>query len=106
MYWRTAKEEKVILKIHFLKSFLILNFFFNLSVTRVRSQGHVNLKFNIVTKDVRKLGYLTNQSEASSGTQMNEINTDKLLNLTQNLGYTMENTLTNTLQNTNQTPRF
>ena len=66
----------------------------------------MNLKFNIVTKDVRKLGYLTNQSEASSGSQMNEINTDKLLNLTQNLGYTMENTLTNTLQNTNQTPRF
>lgn len=33
---------------------------------------------------------------------MNEINSDKLLNLTQTLGYTMENTL----QNTNQTPRF
>ena len=72
-------------------------------MTRVRSKGFINLKFNIVTKDLRTLGYLTSPSEALNGNnQMNEINSEKLLNLTQNLGYTMENTI----QNTNQTPRF
>ncbi len=57
-------------------------------VTRVKSQGYINLNFNIVTKDMRKLGYLTNASEVSStannlASQMNELNSATLANLTQ-----------------------
>ena len=57
-------------------------------VTRVRSQGYINLNFNIVTKDMRKLGYLTNSNEASNANfanQMNELNAATLANLNQTL---------------------
>lgn len=33
------------------------------AVTRVRSQGFVTLQFNIVTKDMKKLGYDTTSIE-------------------------------------------
>lgn len=36
-----------------------------LPVTRVRSQGFVTLQFNIVTKDMKKLGYDTTSTEHS-----------------------------------------
>ena len=56
-------------------------------MTRVRSQGFLNLKFNIVTKDLTKLGYVTNQNEYSNmnhaSSQMSEINAQ---NLAQALG--------------------
>jgi len=35
------------------------------AVTRVRSQGCVTLQFNIVTKDMKKLGYDTTSIEHS-----------------------------------------
>ena len=62
-------------------------------VTRVRSQGFINLKFNIVTKDIRKLGYLTNpneQANSNTSSQINEMNSEKLLNMTQTLGQTSD----------------
>ena len=40
-------------------------------VTRVRSQGHVTVVFNIVTKDMAKLGYDTSNSPAASSPQKN-----------------------------------
>ena len=58
-------------------------------MTRVRSQGFIKLKFNIVTKDMRKLGYLTNANENAASNmsgQVNELNAEKILNLTANLG--------------------
>ena len=57
-------------------------------VTRVRSQGYINLNFNIVTKDMRKLGYLTNQNELTNSNltnQINELNSATLANLTQSM---------------------
>ena len=36
-------------------------------VTRVRSQGHMNLTFNIVTKDMKKVGYKAKNQEAADG---------------------------------------
>lgn len=45
----------------------ITNAFCLFAVTRVRSQGFVTLQFNIVTKDMKKLGYETT-SEHSGAT--------------------------------------
>ncbi|CAF0728564.1 unnamed protein product [Brachionus calyciflorus] len=72
-------------------------------VTRVRSQGFLNLNFNIVTKDMRKLGYVTTTGESSSANisnQMTEINNTTLANLTQTLGFNPEQSYVG------QTPRF
>ena len=48
-----------------------------ISVTRVKSQGFMNLKFNIVTKDMRKLGYMVSSSDTATSAaiqnQMNEL---------------------------------
>ena len=38
-------------------------------VTRVKSQGHVTVVFNIVTKDMAKLGYETSTSPGTSSPQ-------------------------------------
>ena len=48
-------------------------------VTRVRSQGHVTMVFNIVTKDMAKLGYdITNSpGVASPQKETNTKNNDK-----------------------------
>lgn len=71
-------------------------------VTRVRSQGFINLNFNIVTKDLKKLGYLASKNELSNASnQMAELNSNTLANITQNLGYNPNETYLNT-----QTPRF
>lgn len=62
-------------------------------MTRVRSQGFINLKFNVVTKDIRKLGYLTNpneQANSNTSSQINELNTEKILSMTQTLGQTSD----------------
>ena len=74
-------------------------------VTRVRSQGFINLKFNIVTKDLRKLGYLTSQNECATSnmsTQINDLNAEKMATLTQALGQSLEGGLTAR----GTTPRF
>jgi B9 domain-containing protein 1 len=39
---------------------------FYLSVTRVRSQGFVTVSFNVVMKDMKKLGYDVLPSDVSS----------------------------------------
>ncbi len=73
-------------------------------VTRVRSQGFINLVFNIVTKDMKRLGYLTTRNEFSNAnvsSQINELNSNTLATITQNLGYNPDQTY-----NTGQTPRF
>ena len=62
-------------------------------VTRVRSQGFVNIKFNVVTKDIRKLGYLTNVSDqvnSNTSSQINDFNAEKLMSMTQTLGNTID----------------
>ena len=63
-------------------------------VTRVRSQGFINIKFNVVTKDIRKLGYLTNvndQANSNTSSQINDLNAEKLMNMTQTLtGQTLD----------------
>ncbi|RNA24830.1 B9 domain-containing 1 [Brachionus plicatilis] len=71
-------------------------------VTRVRSQGFLNLSFNIVTKDMKKVGYLThkNDSNTNIGNQMIEMNNTTLGNLTQTLGFNPEQSMIS------QTPRF
>ncbi|XP_019615024.1 PREDICTED: B9 domain-containing protein 1-like [Branchiostoma belcheri] len=38
-------------------------------VTRVRSQGKVRVSFNVVTKDMKKLGYDTTPTDAGASTQ-------------------------------------
>ncbi|XP_066291098.1 B9 domain-containing protein 1-like [Branchiostoma lanceolatum] len=38
-------------------------------VTRVRSQGKVRVSFNVVTKDMKKLGYDTTPTDAAASTQ-------------------------------------
>ncbi len=57
-------------------------------MTRVKSQGHVNLVFNIVTKDLRKLGYTTlaNESHILHAHPSTDANNVALANLTQSLG--------------------
>ena len=45
---------------------------FHISVTRVRSQGYVTVTFNVVTKDMKKMGYDSTPSDATNvvpGTQ-------------------------------------
>lgn len=37
-----------------------------LSVTRVRSQGHVTVTFNVITKDLKKLGYDCTPSDVAN----------------------------------------
>ena len=37
----------------------------SLSVTRVRSQGFVTLSFNIITKDMKRLGYDTTPTDGA-----------------------------------------
>lgn len=71
-------------------------------VTRVRSQGFLNVSFNIVTKDMKKVGYLThkNDSNTNIGNQMIELNNTTLGNLTQTLGFNPEQSMIS------QTPRF
>lgn len=41
----------------------LLTQFCPFAVTRVRSQGFVTLQFNVITKDMKKLGYDTTSSE-------------------------------------------
>lgn len=82
-----------------------------LKVTRVKSQGFMNLKFNIVSKDLRKLGYMTTSSDTASAAniqnQMNELsnqtNAPILGGMTQTLGaYAQQDT--GSIYG--QTPRF
>jgi hypothetical protein len=57
-------------------------------VTPVRSQGFNNIKFNVFTKDIRKLGYLTNvndQVNSNTSSQINDLNAEKLMSMTQTL---------------------
>jgi hypothetical protein len=58
-------------------------------VTRVKSQGYVNLNFNIVTKDMRKLGYINSQTDTSAAnlSQINDLNNPALASTIQNLGF-------------------
>jgi len=44
----------------------------NVTVTRVRSQGYVTVTFNIITKDMKKLGYDCSPSDTvnSQSTEM------------------------------------
>lgn len=54
-------------------------------VTRVRSQGFVNLSFNVVTKDMKKLGYLVSPNESANiSNQISDSNV--LANLTATSG--------------------
>ena len=39
--------------------------FFVLTVTRVRSQGYVTVTFNVVMKDMKKLGYDVTPSDVT-----------------------------------------
>ena len=57
-------------------------------VTRVKSQGFVELSFNIVTKDMRKLGYITNNNESNIHTvnSVPDSGATALATLTQNYG--------------------
>lgn len=64
----------------------------------------MNLKFNIVTKDMKKLGYLTNAAENSTTNIANatsQMNDTRMGNLTQTLGYTQDMG-----SGFNPTPRF
>ena len=42
--------------------------FFYIVVTRVRSQGYINMFFNVVMKDMKKLGYDVVPSDVSNPT--------------------------------------
>jgi B9 domain-containing protein 1 len=66
-------------------------------VTRVKSQGFMNLVFNIVTKDMRKLGYVTSKSDLAAPPAPSDTFSTTLANITQTLGQHMDIT---------QTPRF
>jgi hypothetical protein len=67
-------------------------------VTRVRSQGYMNLVFNIVTKDMRKLGYITSKSDLASAPAPSDTFSTTLANITQTLGQHLDAT--------QPTPRF
>lgn len=60
-------------------------------MTRVKSQGFVNLSFNVVTKDMRKLGFITNPNEPNihGSTNLHDVNATALSALTQNYGNTI-----------------
>jgi B9 domain-containing protein 1 len=61
-------------------------------VTRVRSQGYMNLVFNIVTKDMRKLGYLTAKNDLSSAPAPSDTFSTTLASITQTLGQQLDGT--------------
>ena len=46
-------------------------------MTRVRSQGHVKVVFNIVTKDLAKLGYDTSSSPVNTAAKADTDNKDE-----------------------------
>ena len=57
-------------------------------MTRVRSQGHVRVVFNVVTKDLARLGYDTSLSPAAGETDKVEDRTgdkDKTRELTEGI---------------------
>ena len=57
-------------------------------VTRVRSQGHVRVVFNVVTKDLARLGYDTSLSPVAGETEKTEDRTgnkDKTRELTEGI---------------------
>ena len=57
-------------------------------VTRVRSQGHVRVVFNVVTKDLARLGYDTSLSPvtgASGETERTEEGKEKTRELTEGI---------------------
>ena len=56
-------------------------------MTRVRSQGHVRVVFNVVTKDLAKLGYDTSLSPVTGGEteRTEEGNKDKTRELTEGI---------------------
>ena len=66
-------------------------------VTRVKSQGFMNITLNIVTKDMRKLGYMTNKNDLTHAPIPHDPFTQTLANYSQVLGVNNFDT--------NQTPR-
>jgi B9 domain-containing protein 1 len=67
-------------------------------VTRVKSQGFMNLTFNIVSKDMRKLGYMSTKNDLTSAPVPHDPFAQTLANFTQNIGVNNVDS--------NQTPRF
>ena len=55
IYFKVVTEVTILLRISL----------FVFSVTRVRSQGHMTISFNVVTKDLKKLGYDVTPSDAA-----------------------------------------
>ena len=55
-------------------------------VTRVKSQGFMNLAFNIITKDMRKLGYMTHRNDLTIAPVSHDPFAQTIANFAQNLG--------------------
>ena len=54
-------------------------------VTRVKSQGHVRVMFNIITKDLAKLGYDTSLTQENVTEDNKENNKENVTDLTENI---------------------
>ena len=54
-------------------------------VTRVKSQGHVRVMFNIITKDLAKLGYDTSLTQENVTEDTKENNKENVTDLTENI---------------------
>ena len=54
-------------------------------VTRVRSQGHVRVTFNIITKDLAKLGYDTSLTQENVTENTEENKKENVTDLTENI---------------------